>query len=61
MDDKEQLIQEIGRWKNRALEACEKACWHCEEYISRHDCEKCRISKIKEEACSDSKPVQRLP
>lgn len=46
------LTQEIARWKNRALEACEKACFNCEEYMSRDKglCNVCRIKKIQEEA-----------
>jgi hypothetical protein len=46
----QQLRQDVAKWKNRALEACEKACFNCEEYWSRKHCEKCRITKIKEEA-----------
>ena len=55
--------KEIARWKNRALEACEKACWHCEEYVSGHDCGKCRITKIREEAATSEsdKPVLSMP
>lgn len=45
-----QLTQEVARWKNRAMEACEKACFNCEEYWSRKHCDKCRVKKIKEEA-----------
>ena len=46
----QKLTQEAAKWKNRALEACEKACFHCEEYMSRKDCRKCRIQQIREEA-----------
>lgn len=48
------LIREAAKWKNRALEACEKACWQCEEYGSSHDCDKCRISRIRKEAASEN-------
>jgi len=52
MEERDRLVKEIIRWKNFALEACEKACWHCEEYLSKHDCSKCRITKIRREAIS---------
>jgi len=52
MSDKDQVIQdlvhEVARWKNRALEAAERACDECE----RGECGNCRIKKIKEEAVS---------
>lgn len=44
----QQLIQDIAKWKNRALEAAERACFECENLHA--DCEKCRMKKIKEEA-----------
>lgn len=46
------LAKEVAKWKNRALEACEKACFNCEEYMSREKglCSVCRIWKIQEEA-----------
>ena len=47
-----QLTNDVAKWKNRALEAAQRACDECSEYMARH-CEKCRIKKIKEEAGSD--------
>ena len=44
----QQLIQDIAKWKNRALEAAERACFECESL--HKDCDKCRMKKIKEEA-----------
>lgn len=52
MDEKDRLIQrltqDIARWKSRALEAAEKACFECERMDA--DCSKCRMTKIKEDA-----------
>ena len=46
-----QLRQEAAKWKNRALEAAEKACDNCEKYQEgRKKCGNCRINKIWEEA-----------
>lgn len=42
------LLQDIARWKNRAVEAAERACVECERLDA--DCSKCRMMKIKEEA-----------
>lgn len=56
MDEKDKriqsLMQEVAKWKNRALEAAEQACYNCEEYVERNDnhCHKCRIKKILEDA-----------
>ena len=46
------LQKEVARWKNRALEAADKACFYCEEYIERKPevCQKCRMTRIKEES-----------
>jgi len=52
MDEKDrwiqQLTQDVARWKNRAVEAAERACMECERLDA--DCGKCRMQKIKEEA-----------
>lgn len=52
MDEKDMLIQrltqDLARWKNRAVEAAEQACFECERLDK--DCSKCRMQKIKEEA-----------
>lgn len=52
MDEKDkriqQLTQDLAKWKNRALEAAEKACFECERLDA--NCEKCRMKKIKEDA-----------
>ena len=52
MDEKDKriqyLTQEVAKWKNRAVEAAEKACFECEHLSA--DCSKCRMTKIKEEA-----------
>lgn len=52
MDEKDRVIQQLNRdlakWKNRAVEAAEKACFECEHLSA--DCSKCRMTKIKEEA-----------
>ncbi len=52
MDEKDrsiqQLTQDVAKWKNRAVEAANKACWECEQQPKL--CEKCRIKQIKEEA-----------
>lgn len=52
MDEKDRLIQrlaqDVAKWKNRAVEAAEKACFECEHLAA--DCSKCRMTKIKEEA-----------
>ena len=54
MSDQEkiqQLTQDTARWKNRAVEACHKACDNCAEYVEgQKNCNGCRILKIKEEA-----------
>lgn len=48
------LIQEVARWKQRALNACEKACFNCEEYRPNAkkpcDVSGCCVYRIKEEA-----------
>ncbi len=53
MDEKDRVIQqlmrEMAKWKNRALEVCEIACFNCEEYASK-ECAECRIPKIREDA-----------
>lgn len=58
MDDKDLTIQrmrqDLGKWKNRTLEAACECCDRC-EMIFNHSteekpCEDCRIRKIKEEA-----------
>lgn len=52
MDEKDKriqdLIQEIAKWKGRAIEAANQACFECERLDK--DCKKCRMLKIKEEA-----------
>ena len=52
MDEKDRLIQrltqDVARWKSRALEAANEACFECERLDK--DCDKCRMKKIKEEA-----------
>lgn len=52
MDEKDRLIQrlyqDLAKWKNRAVEAAERACFECERLDA--DCEKCRMKKIKEDA-----------
>ena len=56
MDEKDRLIQRLyqenARLKGRVIEACEKACFNCEEYVGRKEerCRKCPIHKYKEEA-----------
>lgn len=44
----ERLTKDLAKWKNRAIEAANKACRECDQMPV--DCEKCRIRKIKEEA-----------
>ena len=44
----QQLKQDVAKWKNRAVEAADRACMECEAL--HQDCEKCRMQKIKEEA-----------
>ena len=44
------LLREVGKWKNRALEAAEKACETCEDRWDKVACNKCRIRIIKESA-----------
>ena len=48
------LQKEAARWKQRALNAADKACYNCEEYRSdvKHPCESktCPIYIIKEDA-----------
>ena len=47
----QQLTKDVAKWKNRAIEAAEKACDNCEEYQEgRKNCGKCRVNKIWEEA-----------
>ena len=50
----QELIQEAVRWKQRALDACEKACFNCEEYRpdAKHPCDvtSYRVYQIKEAA-----------
>jgi len=52
MDEKDnriqQLTRDVAKWKNRAVEAAEKACFECERLDK--DCDTCRMKKIKEEA-----------
>lgn len=52
MDEKDKkiqhLTQEVAKWKNRAVEAAEKACFECER-LDR-ECATCRMAKIKAEA-----------
>ena len=52
MDEKDKriqdLIQEVAKWKGRAIEAANQACFECERLDK--DCVKCRMTKIKEEA-----------
>lgn len=52
MDEKDRVIQQLYRdlakWKNRAVEAAEQACFECERLDK--DCDKCRMKKIKEDA-----------
>ena len=52
MDEKDVVIQrlmkEVGKWKNRAVEAAERACLECERLDV--DCMKCRMREIKEDA-----------
>ena len=56
MDEKDRLIQRLyrenARLKSRIIEACEKACFNCEEYAGKKEeiCRKCPISKYKEDA-----------
>lgn len=56
MDEKEKklqaITQEVAKWKGRAIEAAEQACYNCEEYTDRNEnrCRKCRIKQIMEEA-----------
>lgn len=51
----QKLTQDVAKWKNRAMEAAERACSECEEYMSREKegCKKCRMTKIKEEAAKE--------
>ena len=44
----QQLTQDVAKWKNRAVEAADRACLECEALHA--DCKKCRMTKIKEEA-----------
>lgn len=51
----QQLLQEVAKWKGRAVEAAAKACVNCEEYQEekKHDksrCGYCRILQIQHEA-----------
>ena len=52
MDEKDRLIQRLmqglAKWKNRAVEAVNQACFECERIDK--DCSKCRMQKIKEDA-----------
>ena len=56
MDEKDQRIQQLtqdaARWRNRAIEAAQRACDECEEYVQRREgvCRKCRMREILEEA-----------
>lgn len=55
MDERDLKVQELTReatrWRNRALEACEAACFHCEEYVNdKKNCDKCRVKRIREDA-----------
>ena len=58
MDEKDKklqdLLHEVARWRQRAMDACERACFNCEEYRpnARTPCENtdCRVYKIKEAA-----------
>ena len=55
MDERDLKVQELtreaARWRNRALEACEAACFHCEEYVNdKKNCDKCRVKRIREAA-----------
>ena len=51
----EEMRKEVGKWKNRALDAANMACYNCEEYVPHNDkrCEKCRIRVIREDAAGD--------
>ena len=49
LDRIQQLIRDVAKWKNRAVEAAERACAEC-EVMHRDQCRKCRIKQIKEEA-----------
>lgn len=48
----EEMRKEVGKWKNRALDAAQMACYNCEEYVPHDDkrCQQCRIRLIREEA-----------
>ena len=58
MDEKDKrmqdLVQEAARWRQRAIDACEKACFNCEEYRpnAKKPCDvtTCRVYQIKEAA-----------
>lgn len=51
----QQLLQEVAKWKGRAVEAAAKACQNCEEYQEdkkrdRKNCGHCRVLQIQHEA-----------
>ena len=47
----QQLMNEVAKWKNRALEAALRACDECDECDEMMTtCDKCRIKIIKESA-----------
>lgn len=45
-----ELLKETAKWRNLAVEAAEHACFNCEEYAGKRNCENCRMRLIKEEA-----------
>lgn len=47
------LLQEVAKWKNRAVEAAEHACFNCEEYAEKRNCERCRMRDILKEGNDD--------
>jgi predicted metal-binding protein len=53
MDEKDrviqQLMQDIAKWKGRAIEAAETACQLCKQ-TDLELCKHCRMEKIRKEA-----------
>lgn len=52
--DEKMLVQELAKWKNRAIEAARMACDNCEEYREgKTPCKGCRMKQILEEAAKE--------
>jgi hypothetical protein len=48
--ENENLRNEIGKLRNRLVEAISEICFNCEEYIDKDDrrCEKCKWRRMRE-------------